>query len=121
MPHPTQDHLEHWRSFVCHTPLGILTDLDGTLIPFGMTPEEAKVEPAVAALLRDLAALPGVQVAAVSGRLRDSLESMLANVPGIFLVAEHGGWARAKGARQAMPQGASGAVDDVVGEGDTHA
>src|SRR5262245_5916459 len=105
------DHLKHWRSVVCQTPLGILSDLDGTLIPFALTPEEAKVGPAVISVLRDLAALPGVRVATVSGRLRDSLEAMTADVPGLFLVAEHGGWARATGAWQAMTQGDARALD----------
>src|ERR1043166_6849662 len=111
---PNTERLKHWRSFVCQTPLGILTDLDGTLIPFAMTPEEAKIVPAVAEVLRELVALPGVHVAAVSGRLRDQLESMLGDVQGIFLVAEHGGWTRATGAWQAMTQGDAPALDDVA-------
>jgi trehalose 6-phosphate synthase len=96
--------LEHWRSLACHTPLGILTDLDGTLIPFALTPDEARVDPERIALLRDLAALPGVTVAVVSGRARDSLDRLLSAVPEISLVAEHGGWKRAKGAWQAIAE-----------------
>jgi alpha,alpha-trehalose-phosphate synthase [UDP-forming]/trehalose-phosphatase len=112
-PEPALDPLEHWRSFSCHTPLGILTDLDGTLIPFAPTPEEAKVGPDVLAVLRDLAALPGVTVAVVSGRLRDQLESVMNGATGVSLVAEHGGWAKGSGAWQAMTQGDPSALDDV--------
>jgi len=31
--------LEHWRALACHTPLALLSDLDGTLIPFKPTPD----------------------------------------------------------------------------------
>ncbi|HLY72677.1 MAG TPA: trehalose-phosphatase, partial [Planctomycetota bacterium] len=106
--------LEHWRSLACHTPLGILTDLDGTLIPFAMTPEEAKLDPERIQLLQDLTALPGVTVAVVSGRPRDSLDRLLSAVPDISLVAEHGGWTRAKGAWKAMEDPQSGALEEVA-------
>ncbi|HVR82712.1 MAG TPA: trehalose-phosphatase [Planctomycetota bacterium] len=95
---------EHWHSLACHTPLGILTDLDGTLIPFAPTPDEAKVDVERIELLKDLVALPGVTVAVVSGRPRDSLDRMLSAVQGISLIAEHGGWTRARGAWQAMAE-----------------
>ena len=93
--------LEYWRLLASHTPLGILTDLDGTLLPFVPTPDEARLDAERAAALRDLQALPGVTIAVVSGRTRDSLERILSEVPGLFLVAEHGGWRRATGAWQA--------------------
>ena len=90
------DDLDHWRQLACHTPLGILTDLDGTLIPFAPTPEEARIDEERLDLLRNLSALPGVTVAVVSGRSRESLDRLLSGAPEISLVAEHGGWKRAK-------------------------
>ena len=32
---------EYWFSLARHVPLGILTDLDGTLLPFAATPTES--------------------------------------------------------------------------------
>ncbi|HLF93986.1 MAG TPA: trehalose-phosphatase, partial [Planctomycetota bacterium] len=113
---PPPDRLEYWHSLACHTPLGILADLDGTLIPFASTPEEARVGPEVLSVLRDLAALPGVKVAVVSGRPRDSLATLLAEVPEVHLVAEHGGWTRATGAWQAVSEGDPRAIEEMAGE-----
>ncbi len=79
---------------VRRAPLGILTDLDGTLVPFATRPEDAGVAPEVSRLLGDLAALPSVSVTIVSGRPRASLERLLGDVPGLRLAAEHGGWLR---------------------------
>lgn len=108
------DDLEPWRTLACHTPLGILTDLDGTLIPFAMTPEESRLDAERIELLRALTTLPGVTVAVVSGRPRDSLDRLLSAVPGILLVAEHGGWTRAKGAWQAIADLEPSAFKDVA-------
>jgi trehalose 6-phosphate synthase len=103
--------LEHWRVLACHTPIGILADLDGTLIPFMPTPDEVRLEPDRAAVLRDLASLPGVSLAIVSGRTRESLERLLSDVPGVLLVAEHGGWRRSTGAWQAIAEDEPRGVD----------
>jgi alpha,alpha-trehalose-phosphate synthase [UDP-forming]/trehalose-phosphatase len=99
---PLLGDLDHWRKISCHTPLGILTDLDGTLIPFAPTPDEAHVDEERLALLEELSSLPGLTLAVVSGRSRDSLERLLPAVPNVLLVAEHGGWRRATGAWQAI-------------------
>ena len=85
---------DHWESLARHSPLGILLDLDGTLLPFADRPEDARPGQAHLALLRDLAHAPGVSLAIVSGRTRESLESLFVEVPGVWLVAEHGGWLR---------------------------
>jgi trehalose-6-phosphatase len=45
------------------TPLAILVDLDGTLIPFTPTPEGARPGPELVTLVADLAASPGMTVA----------------------------------------------------------
>ena len=91
--------LEHWRSVARHTPLVILTDLDGTLIPFAPTPEEAVPDAELLALLRSLTALPGLHVIVVSGRPHDVLESYFSD-RSLWLVAEHGAWCRGEGAWQ---------------------
>jgi trehalose-phosphatase len=85
---------EHWLSIARSASLGILTDLDGTLIPFAATPDAARPKPDVRRLLRELAGAPGTVVAVVSGRPRDVLDRYFADCPGLLLVAEHGGWRR---------------------------
>lgn len=95
--------LRPWLALARHTPLGVLTDLDGTLIPFAPTPQEARLPSDVAALLETLTALPGVCLAVVSGRTRASLEETLGAVSqDVSLVAEHGAWLRGKGAWQPL-------------------
>src|SRR5882672_5816475 len=91
--------LEHWQSIARHTPLVILTDLDGTLIPFAPTPEDAVPDPELHELLRSLTALPGVYVIVVSGRPHVVLERYFSD-PSLWLVAEHGAWYRGEGAWQ---------------------
>jgi alpha,alpha-trehalose-phosphate synthase [UDP-forming]/trehalose-phosphatase len=91
--------LEHWQSVARHTPLAILTDLDGTLIPFAPTPEEATPDPALLELLRSLTTLPGLRVIVVSGRPHVVLERYFSD-PSLWLVAEHGAWCRGQGAWQ---------------------
>ncbi len=99
----TRSALVPWLALARHSPLGVLTDLDGTLIPFARTPREARLPPAVARVLAELAAMPGTRVALVSGRSRESLEQALpAEGEGLFLVAEHGAWARGEGAWYAL-------------------
>jgi trehalose 6-phosphate synthase len=98
----SQDVLAHWRSLARHTPLGVICDLDGTLLPFVATPSEAQLPPTLAELLSGLAALPGLSLMIVSGRPREDLERLLAPVPAVWLVAEHGGWRRRGGAWEAM-------------------
>jgi alpha,alpha-trehalose-phosphate synthase [UDP-forming]/trehalose-phosphatase len=91
--------LDHWQTVARHTPLAILADLDGTLIPFAPTPEEASPDPALHDLLRSLTTLPGLHVVIVSGRPHDVLERYFAD-PAVWLVAEHGAWCRGQGAWQ---------------------
>jgi alpha,alpha-trehalose-phosphate synthase [UDP-forming]/trehalose-phosphatase len=91
--------LEHWQSVARHTPLAILTDLDGTLIPFAATPEEATPDQELLELLRSLTALPGLHVVLVSGRPHLVLERYFSD-PSVWLVGEHGAWCRGEGAWQ---------------------
>lgn len=87
----------HWLGLAQHATLGVVCDLDGTLLPFTASPAESVLPGALAKLLNDLATLPGVQLVIVSGRLRDQLERIFAPVPGAWLVAEHGAWRRSDG------------------------
>ncbi len=91
--------LGHWQSVARHTPLAILTDLDGTLIPFAPTPEEAVADPELVELLLSLAALPGLHLIVVSGRPHLVLEDYFPD-PSVWLVAEHGAWCRGQGGWQ---------------------
>lgn len=88
---------EHWLALARHTPLGILCDLDGTLVPFAQTPEEARPEPHAIELVTSLASLPDVTMAIVSGRPRAWLETFFERQE-VYLVAEHGASRRGLGA-----------------------
>jgi trehalose-phosphatase len=86
---------EHFDQLTRHSPLGILCDLDGTLVPFAATPEDGVPDAAVRALVRRASALAHVTFVIVSGRTREFLEQQF---PDTFLVAEHGAFRRGTGA-----------------------
>lgn len=74
----------------------LLLDYDGTLRAFTRRPQLARPDRELVALLRSLAALPGVEVAVVSGRDRATLARWLGRLP-LSLIAEHGRWLRQRG------------------------
>jgi trehalose 6-phosphate synthase/phosphatase len=76
--------------------LVLLLDYDGTLVPFALNPELAVPDPELLALLRRLAAWPGLRLHVVSGRRRATLERWLGALP-VGLHAEHGLWTRLAG------------------------
>ncbi|MBI3818699.1 MAG: bifunctional alpha,alpha-trehalose-phosphate synthase (UDP-forming)/trehalose-phosphatase [Planctomycetes bacterium] len=76
-----------------HKSLILVLDYDGTLVPFGTSPDLAACDPSLQSLLRRLGQLPATQVHIVSGRTRDGLEAWLGQLP-IALHAEHGLWSR---------------------------
>jgi trehalose-phosphatase len=86
-----------WQRIARHSPIALLLDFDGTLIPFAPTPAEALPDDEVLALLAALAAADGVTCTVVSGRQRYQLAAMLGDVMGLRLVAEHGMWRRGGG------------------------
>lgn len=88
---------EHWLTIARQTPLGVLCDLDGTLVPFARTPDDARPDPEIVALVEALAAHPGVTMAIVSGRPKSWLEAFFSS-PSVFLMAEHGAARRGLGA-----------------------
>jgi alpha,alpha-trehalose-phosphate synthase [UDP-forming]/trehalose-phosphatase len=101
---------EHWVALARWTPLAIVSDLDGTLLPFASTPDEARPGADLMALIQELASLPGVTMAVVSGRPRETLEAFFGASDGLLLVAEHGGWRRGRGAWEPL---ATGQPDEV--------
>jgi trehalose 6-phosphate synthase/phosphatase len=80
----------------------LLLDYDGTLVPFTPTPELARPDAALLALLRQLAARPDTEVHIVSGRARESLDHWLGGLP-VWLHAEHGFWSRGPRTREWVP------------------
>jgi len=84
------------ESWLAASGRALLLDYDGTLRGFVSRPENARPDRKLLALLRRLAALPGVEVAVISGRDRETLGRWLGGLP-ITLVAEHGRWTRETG------------------------
>ncbi len=72
-------------------------DLDGTLIPFAPTPQEARVIGEAAALLEELCAARGLTVGVISGRGRELVEDLPARFPRLAMAVEHGVWRYADG------------------------
>ncbi len=88
----------HWHGVVRHSPLALLLDLDGTLIPLSSTPDDADVDPELRELLSRCVALPNVVVAVVSGRPQPWTSNRFDDLPGLWVAAEHGAWRRGAGA-----------------------
>ena len=85
--------------------LVVLLDYDGTLVNIAARPELAVPDDELRALLRDLSNKPGCTVHIVSGRPREDLERLFADMP-VELHAEHGLYSRVHGdwrARGALP------------------
>jgi trehalose 6-phosphate synthase len=106
---------EEWLELVTHRPLGILTDLDGTLLPFAATPDEARPSPNLLHLIEELSALPGVTLAIVSGRPRVWFEHTLPATSAL-IVAEHGAWRRGRGGWEALISLDPQAIDSLAAE-----
>lgn len=94
--------------------LFLMLDYDGTLVPIAPTPDLARPTPRVLQALRTLSCRQGIQVAVISGRPMEELQSLLP-VPGISLAACHGALLRTPGgkAHSLLPEGWS---DSVLGE-----
>jgi trehalose 6-phosphate synthase/phosphatase len=65
-------------------------DFDGVLAPIVARREEARAVPASHGALGELATVPGVRVALVSGRALDDLRRVAAPPPGVILIGSHG-------------------------------
>jgi trehalose 6-phosphate synthase/phosphatase len=75
------------------TPLVLLLDYDGCLVPFAPVPELAAPDQPLLVLLRAVAARPRTEAHIVSGRRRDDIRRWFGDLP-ISLHAEHGLWTR---------------------------
>lgn len=69
----------------------LLLDYDGTLVAFADTPRKAKPDERLLNLLKKLTNDKKNQVAIISGRKKETLESWF-NLSRLILVAEHGAW-----------------------------
>ena len=78
------------RLLAAADPLLLMSDFDGTLAPIAAHPDLAIADPQATGALRDLASLPRTMVAVISGRGRDDLRRLLAEVPGLVLIGGHG-------------------------------
>jgi trehalose 6-phosphate synthase/phosphatase len=79
----------------------IILDYDGTLVPFHNDPAKALPDPSLKSLLKGLAGTPGVDLAIVSGRNREFLESIFGDLH-ITLFAEHGALRRVNGSWESV-------------------
>ena len=104
---------DHWARLARHSPVGLLLDFDGTLVPLAPRPELAQPEPALVSLLEALAASPGLTVAVVSGRGRPDLEQWFGASPSLWLAAEHGALLRGDGMWRSLPAGDGPEIDDL--------
>jgi alpha,alpha-trehalose-phosphate synthase [UDP-forming]/trehalose-phosphatase len=107
---------EYWLSLARHQPLGILTDLDGTLLPFAATPDEAFPSDELRQLVHDLGSLPGVTLAIVSGRPCKVLDAFFPAPRTALLVAEHGAWRGGPAGWESMLSVDDKAIDPLAGE-----
>jgi trehalose 6-phosphate synthase/phosphatase len=73
----------------------IFLDYDGTLVPFAATPQAAKPDVELLALLTSLAQDAENEVVIISGRNKEALGEFFKDT-NIGLVAEHGAWIRDK-------------------------
>jgi alpha,alpha-trehalose-phosphate synthase [UDP-forming]/trehalose-phosphatase len=90
--------------------LMLLLDLDGTLIPYARTAEEAILDQDGAELLNTLEA-NDVRLAVISGRGHALVEPIHAAVPGILCAAEHGAWRRTQEGWSHLHAGDTAVVD----------
>jgi trehalose-phosphatase len=88
---PLDDSVTPWNELLASERVALLSDLDGTLVPFAPTPADAVLDEETISVLGELAAL-GVQIVVVSGRPRKLVDHCRALVPGAWWFAEHGTW-----------------------------
>jgi len=104
---------DHWIQLARHSPLGLLVDLDGTLIPFAERPDLARPAQELVDFLDDFAAAPGLVLAIVSGRPRSEIEQFFGNTRALWLAAEHGSFVRGEGNWHSLLDSDGSEVDDL--------
>jgi len=82
-----------FRLLPLSSPVILLLDYDGTLVPFAPLPDQASPDPDLLGLLVGLGARPDRQVSIVSGRTRVQIDRWFGAMP-MGLYAEHGVWCR---------------------------
>lgn len=78
------------------SPVFLVLDYDGTLVPFKDIPDQASPDPELLDLLRNLSARPDRFPSIVTGRSRVQVEKWFGSLP-IGLYAEHGVWCKRSG------------------------
>lgn len=78
------------REFAVHHPLLVALDFDGVLAPLVDNPADSRIPPEAVAVLADVAALPGVDLAIVTGRQAHDLLAIAEIPAGTRVVASHG-------------------------------
>jgi trehalose 6-phosphate synthase len=104
---------DHWARLARHSPVALLLDFDGTLVPLAARLELARPDPVLVRLLDALAASPGLLVAVVSGRSRADLETWFEASPSLWLAAEHGALLRGDGVWRSLLTGDGSEVNDL--------
>ncbi len=107
---------EYWASLLRHSRLGLLTDVDGTLLPFRARPDDVTTSPELVALIQEIASTEGVSLAVVSGRPREDLERLFPERGNVLLVAEHGAWRTGPAGWEATLSLDSRIIDSLVFE-----
>lgn len=105
-----------FASLLRHSPLGILLDVDGTLLPYKPRPDEVVATPDLFSLVEAVATTPGVALSLVSGRPRENLERLFREPRSSLLVAEHGAFRWGEGGWQATLSLDPGTVDSLAME-----
>ena len=95
------------------SPLALLLDLDGTLMPFARRPDMAYPDLFLKDLLATAARLPGLLTVVVSGRSRVDLDRWFGETRGLWLVAEHGAFFRGDGGWVSTWSGPTDRIDDL--------
>ena len=86
-----------WQHLASAASIVAAIDLDGTLLPFAPTPQDAKLDDQTADLIEKLSAVPGVTMGIISGRPRELVEDLARRFPKVAFAAEHGVWRCASG------------------------
>jgi len=94
--------IEPLHRVISQRPLGLISDIDGTLSPIAPTPEEAFVPPGVRRLLEELLAR-GVFVALISGRTLADARRMV-GLDGLTYAGNHGLHLWVDGREEAAPE-----------------
>jgi trehalose 6-phosphate synthase len=94
---------ERWCEIARRPRLALLLDLDGTLVPFAPTAEEAVLDGEAVSLLDALHEV-GIQVVIVTGRNQPLVDTMRPLARHAWWFAEHGAWRSDGGAWTGPPQ-----------------